>query len=111
MVSLDCDVPAGGVADVNVLVTDIVPDKPLRFFSDAPDGEFFRLIDVPVERNTGPDAFTERDGGPLNAFVTRRAPFRAPSSCAMSSDMAIVVNGGQNSAIHFLIILQKPSEI
>ena len=74
--SLDCDVPVGGVADVNVLVTDIDPDKPLRFSSDAPGGEFFRLIDVPVERNTGPDAFTERDGGPLNEFVTRRAPFR-----------------------------------
>ncbi len=74
--SFDCDVPAGGVADVNVLVTDIDPDKPLRFSSDAPNGEFFRLIDVPVERNTGPDCFTERDDGPLNAFVTRRAPFR-----------------------------------
>lgn len=74
--SLGCDVPAGGVADVNVLITDIVPDKPLRFSSDAPGGEFFRLIDVPVERNTGPDAFAERDGGPLNEFVTRRAPFR-----------------------------------
>ena len=41
--SLGCDVPAGGVADVNVLITDIVPDKPLRFSSDAPGGEFFRL--------------------------------------------------------------------
>ncbi len=76
MFSLDCDVPSGGVADVNVLVTDIDPAKPLRFSSDAPDGEFFRLIDVPVECNTGPEAFTERAGGPLNEFVTRRAPFR-----------------------------------
>ena len=74
--SLECDAPAGGVADVNVLVTDIAPDKPLRFSSDAPDGEFFRLIDVPVECNTGPEAFAEREGGPRNEFVTRRAPFR-----------------------------------
>ena len=76
VVSLECDAPAGGVADVNVLVTDIAPDKPLRFSSDAPDGEFFRLIDVPVECNTGPEAFAEREGGPRNEFVTRRAPFR-----------------------------------
>lgn len=74
--SLECDAPAGGVADVNVLVTDIAPDKPLRFSSDTPDGEFFRLIDVPVECNTGPEAFAEREGGPRNKFVTRRAPFR-----------------------------------
>ena len=74
--ALECDAPAGGVADVNILVTDAAPDAPLRYSSDAPDGEFFRLVDVPVERNTGPDAFTERDGGPRNEFVTRRAPFR-----------------------------------
>jgi hypothetical protein len=74
--SLECDAPAGGVADVNILVTDMVHDKPLRFSSDAPDGEFFRLIDVPVECNTGPEAFTEREGKPRNEFVTRRAPFR-----------------------------------
>ena len=50
--ALECDAPAGGVADVNILVTDAAPDAPLRYSSDAPDGEFFRLVDVPVERNT-----------------------------------------------------------
>ena len=73
---MDCDAPAGGVADVNILVEDAARGEPLRYSSDAPEGEFFRLVDVPVERNTGPEAFAERDGGPRNEFVTRRAPFR-----------------------------------
>ncbi len=76
LLSFEIDVPAGGVADVNVLVTDIVPGKPLRFSSDTPEGSFFRFIDVPVEKNTGPESFTERDDGPKNPYVTRRAPFR-----------------------------------
>ena len=34
--ALECDAPAGGVADVNILVADAAPDAPLRYSSDAP---------------------------------------------------------------------------
>ena len=73
----ECDVATGGVVEVNILLNDLDTTKPLAFGAlGCPGGEWFRLIDVPVERNTGPVGFAEQDDGPENEFVTRRAPFR-----------------------------------
>ena len=72
---VETDVPANGVAEVNVLFNGVEPGKPLSFASDAADGEWFRMVDVPVDQNTGPDGAVERPGV-TNEFVTRDAPFR-----------------------------------
>ncbi len=72
------DVARGGTVAVNVLIKDAVPGAAIRLAVSPKAGiraQCFRLIDVPVERNTGPGAFVEREGE-RNEFVTRRAPFR-----------------------------------
>lgn len=79
--SISFDAPAGAFAEVNILVADADPAAPLSFASEASQegfgaGVWFRLVDVPVEKNTGPENFAEIDGGPQNKYVTRRAPFR-----------------------------------
>ena len=71
------DVPANGVAEVNVLFNGLAPSEPVSFDSNVEGGEWFRLLAVPVEKNTGPDGFVENiEKGRTNLFVTRRAPFR-----------------------------------
>ena len=72
----ETDVPSNGVAEANVLLNGLAAGTPVSFSSSVPGGEFFRLVDVAVVRNTGLDGGLER-GGVTNAFVTRRAPFRA----------------------------------
>jgi len=71
------DVARGGTAAVTILVNDAIPGRPIRLaLSPAPGGwTAYRLVDVPVERNTGIDAFCEPEGQ-VNPHVTRRAPFR-----------------------------------
>ena len=72
----ETDVPANGVAEVNVLLNGLKPGDPVSFSSSAEGGEWFRLAAVPVEKNTGPDGFVENiEKGRTNLFVTRRAPF------------------------------------
>ena len=73
----EIDVPANGVAEVNILFNGLDPDKPVSFSSSAECGEWFRLVAVPVEKNTGPEGFVENiEKGRTNLFVTRRAPFK-----------------------------------
>ena len=55
----ETDVPANGVAEVNILFNGLDPDKPVSFNSSAECGEWFRLVAVPVEKNTGPEGFVE----------------------------------------------------
>ena len=79
--ALSLDVPTESFAEVNILVTGLDPARPLSFTAKPPseafgEGQWFRLVDVPVEKNTGPENFAEIDGGPQNKYVTRRAPFR-----------------------------------
>ena len=70
----ETDVPANGVAEVNVLATGLVPGKPFHFSCDVPGAEWFRLRAVPVSRNTGEKGMLEKEGE-TNPFVTRDAPF------------------------------------
>lgn len=73
----ETDVPVNGVAEVNILFNGLAPGKEIAFSADAKGGEWFRLVAVPVEKNTGPDGFVENfEKGRTNLFVTRRAPFK-----------------------------------
>ena len=71
------DVARGGTAAVTILVNDARPGVPIQLaLSPAPKvWTAYRLVDVPVEQNTGFDGFCERDGQ-VNPHVTRKAPFR-----------------------------------
>jgi len=79
------DVPRGGTAAVHALLNDAAPGEPLRLAATENGrklrgARWFRLVDVPVEENTGLIGFTEAsswDGTNVpNPFVIRRAPFR-----------------------------------
>ncbi len=76
---LALDVARGGTGAAVILLNGLVPDAPVRLTArqsgPGRPARFFRLLDVPVEANTGPVGFAER-GQDKNPFVTRRAPFR-----------------------------------
>lgn len=71
------DVARGGTAVITVLVNEARPGRPIRLaLSPAPKvWTAYRLVDVPVEQNTGLNSFCEKEGQ-VNPHVTRRAPFR-----------------------------------
>ncbi len=74
------DYPLGVVADIHVLVK--VPKGEIFTVSAMIEDDLLaikswdRLIDVPVEQNTGVDSRTEQYKGNINPDVVRRAPFR-----------------------------------
>ncbi len=73
---MEIDVACGGTAAATILLNGLEPGARVRLaFAGARKVRCFRLIPVPVEKNTGPVGFIEKDGE-LNKFVTRRAPFR-----------------------------------
>lgn len=77
---LAVDVARGGIASVHLLIDDAPVGRTLhlgvrRNGRPVPQAEWFRLVDVPVEKNTGPIGFVEREGE-INPHVARRAPFR-----------------------------------
>jgi hypothetical protein len=74
------DTALGGTGSVNILAEGLTPGKPVRLSLLAGGrpvrgAAWFRLIDVPVEANTGGVGFIEKTDQP-NPFVARRAPFR-----------------------------------
>ncbi len=99
--SMTVDVPRGGTGSFHVLLCGLSRGKTVRF-AIRRDGrvvrnaEWFRLVDVPVEKNTGPVLGVEKRGE-RNPFVIRRAPFRVYDAMepvqgsvqAVSSTMAL----------------------
>ena len=84
--SVKLDVARGGTAAVHVLATDLQAGGTLRVSvrqsgRAVRSAHWFRLIDVPVEVNTGPVGFVERDDE-RNEYVTRRAPFHVYDAMA-----------------------------
>ena len=78
--SMTLDVARGGTVAVNVLLEGLTEGAGLRLTVRENEravrgAQWFRLVDVPVEANTGPRAFIEKEGE-HNRHVTRRAPFR-----------------------------------
>ena len=87
----ETDVPENGVAEVNVLFNGLEPGRPVSFASDIKGGEWFRLVAVPVEKNTGPDGFVENiEKGRTNLFVTCRAPFKVFDAMEPLAEGAVV---------------------
>jgi len=99
------DVARAGTVAVHVLLNDLDVGEAIRVtIRDARgaivrSAKWFRLVDVPVEANTGPVGFAEKKGE-HNPYVIRRAPFRvydamAPASGtirAAASTMALRLN-------------------
>ena len=78
--SIRVDVARGGTASVHVLVNGLAPGGTVQLTVRRKGravlgAKWFRLIDVPVEVNTGPAGFVEKEGE-RNRFVARRAPLR-----------------------------------
>lgn len=89
---MSIDVARGGIAAVHILLNGLAANEPIRFSvrqggRPVAGARWFRLMDVPVEENTGRVGFTV--GSPNlkvvpydnvrnapNPFVVRRAPFR-----------------------------------
>ena len=74
------DVARGATASVHVLLNDVKPGATVRVAvrrdgREVRGAQWFRLVDVPVEVNTGPVIFVEKKGQ-RNRYVARRAPFR-----------------------------------
>ena len=78
--ALSVDVARGGTAACQVLVAEAAGSVRVRVEADG--GQVFRLVDVPVEVNTGPVGFIEKPDGKRNRHVTRRAPFRVYDAMA-----------------------------
>jgi hypothetical protein len=76
------DVPRGGTIAVHLLLNDLPPGGNLRVSAGMAGARWFRLADVPVERNTGPVGFTETEESSENPYVIRRAPFRVYDAMA-----------------------------
>ena len=83
----------GGIAAVHVLATELTPGAAIRLELRGQGlplrtAQWFRLVDVPVEENTGMEGFTENtrwdDGtsGGANPYVIRKAPFRVYDAMA-----------------------------
>ncbi|KAA3606052.1 MAG: DUF4091 domain-containing protein [Planctomycetota bacterium] len=79
---LHSDSPQGVPVAVHLLIHGLHPARgPLQLsVRDGADlvskARWFRLLDVPVEENTGLGSRTEQFEGKRNPFVVRRAPFR-----------------------------------
>ena len=78
--SMSLDVARGGTVSVHILLNGLTQGSTLRPVLRRAgrvvrEAEWYRLVDVPVEVNTGPVSFIEREGE-RNEFVARRAPFR-----------------------------------
>ncbi len=83
---LRVDVARGGTVSAHVLLNGLdvggSVQAALRRKRRAVSGvKWFRLVDVPVEANTGPGGFIEKKGQ-RNRFVARRAPFRVYDAMA-----------------------------
>lgn len=75
-----CDYPKEAVVDVHVLIK-LPKNKQFTISASYKDNKlginsWSRLIDVPVEQNTGLDSRTEQYSGDINPHVIRKAPFR-----------------------------------
>ncbi len=77
---MSLDAARGGTVSVHVLLNELTKGRSMRVVLRkngrvVREAQWFRLVDVPVEMNTGPIGSTEKKNE-RNRFVTRRAPFR-----------------------------------
>lgn len=102
--SLSLHTPRGVPVGVHLVLSNLTPDLPvdlaIAHYDGSPaDATWARLIDVPVEENTGLASRTEQFDGEHNPHVIRRAPFRvfeaiepiAPPIAAVTDPVALRV--------------------
>ena len=116
--SQSVDVARNGTAATHVLLNGITPGSALTLTARlngraAPGAEWFRLVDVPVEQNTGPVGYCEKEE--KNPHVTRRAPFRvydAMEPLAVRAGRATVRAGAETMAfrVHLPMAGGRPGE-
>lgn len=74
----EIDVARGATVATTIVINDTKPGTRIKLAVRSKHADrirFFRLVDVPVEKNTGLVGYAEKPGE-RNRFVTRRAPFR-----------------------------------
>lgn len=74
----EIDIARGGTVAATILINEAIPGTRVKIAirsESRASARFFKLLDVPVEKNTGPVSFTEKEDE-HNQYVTRRAPFR-----------------------------------
>ena len=103
------DVARGGTAAVHVLINHAGRQGQLEFAVRCKgrrisSARWYRLIDVPVEVNTGPFSFVETKGE-LNPHVIRRAPFRVYD--AMQPVSAPIPLAGETMALRLEISIAR----
>ena len=98
--TLMVDAARGSYAGVHLLLTGlnlgaIIHSKVLQSGRAVREASWYRMIDVPVEENTGLDSRTEKFSGQKNPYVIRKAPFRIfealdPITSLMKVDKATI---------------------
>ena len=78
--SFELDVARAGTISAHILINGLERGQRIRFSirrggKAVPNAQWYRLIDVPVELNTGPSMWAEKKHQ-HNPHVIRRAPFR-----------------------------------
>lgn len=78
-----------GYASCQILLNDLEIEKKVQLKMQCPDGfvcEFYRLVDIFVEKNTGPVSFCVNEGESAEEYTTRKAPFRVYDAVKPFSD-------------------------
>lgn len=101
------DVPRGGTIAVHVLLNELPAGAQLRVSAGATEARWFRLVDVPVERNTGPVGFVEEESSE-NPHVLRRAPFRVYDAMAPLEGDTPVVGPTMALRLHVPVATDAP---
>jgi len=97
----EVDVPLNGVAEAQFLFNGLDTSRPLAIGCDVPSGgEWFRLVDVPVEKNTDLIDFAAHNPEP-NPYVTRKAPFRVYDALAPVPAGGVVSPKSATMALRF----------
>ncbi|MCC7409641.1 MAG: hypothetical protein IT442_16370, partial [Phycisphaeraceae bacterium] len=107
--SMSLDVARGGTGAAHVLVNGLREGDALRLSvreagRAVREAKWFVLIDVPVEANTGPVGFIERENE-RNEFVARRAPFRVYDAMSPAGATVRVTAGTMGLRLHVPVAL------
>lgn len=103
--SVALDVARGGTASVHVLLNELPVGAEVRLSLTAKGkaqgaAQWFRLVDVPVEKNTGLNGFIEDRVKEPNPYVARRAPFRVFDAMEPVSGVFVASSAVQAVRLH-----------
>lgn len=106
--AFQCDSPRNTYVAVHLLLRGIEPGTPLKLSSNI-EGDWYQLLTVPVEENTGTKSRTEQFNGEKNPDVIRRAPFDVYE--VMRPISRTIVPEGDVAALRFEITVPKDAII